>query len=229
MKLFAGMTALALCLAPTIASAATPDPDPYERKTTIGEGEPSENLPAPRSDDDPKPPVAAPAVPHGGVVEQAGVGGLVAYGRAGVLELGGSASFQKAQGFTQLSVNPSIGWFFMDNVELSGILGVSHLSSNGASATFFSLLAEPSVHIPFSNSLFGFLGLGMGLSYAEEPGAGFALQPRLGMNIMVGRSGILTPAIYAQYSTHEALQTEAGTLLSVSFGYGLNVGYTVMW
>ena len=58
-------------------------------------------LPAPQSDHDVQPEVATPAaqLPPGGVVEQAGVGGVVGYGRAGVLELGGAAGLQMSSEF----------------------------------------------------------------------------------------------------------------------------------
>jgi hypothetical protein len=231
-------SALALTVAPTFARAdedqTNPDtdaeelvPDPQEHK--IGAGEPRENLPPPQSDDDPKPMPASPVVPTGGVVRQAGVGGVVAYGRSGVLELGGSANFIGASNFTQLSLNPSIGWFFMDNVQISAILGLSHLSAEGVDATFVNALIEPSLHIPFSESLYGMVGVGAGLGYVDGPGLGFALAPRLGLNITIGRSGLLTPQLFAQYSTHEALVTPQGTLLAVTFSYGAGLGYTVMW
>src|SRR5262245_11203647 len=158
-----------------------PDPAPHK----IGAGEPRENLPPPQSDDDPKPQPASPVVPTGGVVRQAGVGGVTAYGRSGVLELGGSANFIGATDFTQLSLNPSIGWFFMDNVQISAILGLSHLSAQGVDATFVNALIEPSLHIPFSDSLFGMVGVGAGLGYVNGPGLGFDLAPRLGLNITI--------------------------------------------
>jgi len=227
-----------LALAPSLSQATrAADPDPSDRKM-IGEGTPPAALPPSQSDDDPKPKVAAPMGPSGGVVEQAGIGGVTAYGRTGVVELGGSASLQAASDYVRVAVLPSIGYFFMDNIQLSALVGLSYVSiteknpagvEETASQTFFTLLAEPSVHIPFTQSVFGFFGLGMGLSYADSVGAGFAIQPRLGVNVMVGRSGILSPALYAQYSTHSAIQTDSGALLQVSFGYGLNLGYTVMW
>jgi hypothetical protein len=58
---------------------------------------------------------------------------------------------------------------------------------------------------------------------------GFAVAPRLGLNMMVGRSGIFTPAFNFNYSTTDAVQTNQGTLLAVNVSYGLNAGYTVMW
>lgn len=211
--------------------------DPKEDQV-IKEAERTETLPPPQSDTDRAPPVSTPDLPKGGVVEQAGRGGVMAYGRAGVIELGGSASLNAASDYFRVSVQPSIGYFVLDNVELSALLGVSYVDvttkndagvDESASQVILTVLAEPSVHVPFTQTLFGFLGVGMGLSYADEVGAGFALQPRLGLNITVGRSGILSPAVYVQYSTHSAIETAGGTLLSVSFGYGLNIGYTVMW
>jgi hypothetical protein len=199
-----------------------------EDRGTIGEGNKSENLPPPTSDNDPRPPVAAPATPEGGMVRQAGVGGDVAYGRAGVVELGGSASFTTATNLTSLSFSPSIGWFFQDNLELSGILGVQFSNVAGVGSTFVTALVEPSYHIPFSDSVFGFLGIGAGLGYATGAGAGFALAPRLGMNLLVGRSGILTPAAFFNYSTVDISGAGQGATLRVNAAYGLQIGYTVM-
>jgi hypothetical protein len=59
--------------------------------------------------------------------------------------------------------------------------------------------------------------------------AGFALQPRLGANFLIGRSGVLTPSLTVAYSTVDAIRTPAGTILAVQTSYGMNIGYTVMW
>jgi hypothetical protein len=90
-------------------------------------------------------------------------------------------------------------------------------------------LIEPSFHLPFSQVAFGFLGLGAGVNYVTGADAGFALQPRLGANFLVGRSGVLTPALTVAYSTVEAIRTPAGAVLAVRSSYGMNIGYTVMW
>lgn len=218
-----------------VASAQTvPDPDP-NAQVPIGEGTPSQQLPPPRSDHDPAPPVPAPSVPRTGVTSQAGVGGTQAYARAGVLELGGSAGFGAASNYTRLDFSPSIGLFVVDNLELSLITGFSYFklgatdAAPSSSATEIKALLEPSFHLPFSEVAFGFLGLGAGVNYLSDSEAGFAIQPRLGANFLIGRSGILTPAAYFSYSTVEAIQTEAGAVLAVRSSYGLNIGYTVMW
>jgi hypothetical protein len=193
-------------------------------------------LPAPQSDDDPAPKVASPdvALPPGGVVEQAGVGGVIGYGRAGVLELGGSAGLMIAPDFRNVNVSPSIGWFVADNLELSAILGVSHIKAGDESATVWSALVEPSYHLPFNRTTFGFLGLGVGAAYVSELGAGLAVAPRIGANFLVGRSGVLTPSLSYEYTTHNVDSVSTGdmkdvTLVSVSSALRINVGYTAMW
>jgi hypothetical protein len=201
----------------------------------LGQGVPPSQLPAPRSDNDPRPPVPAPTVPVTGVTRQAGVGGTQAYGRAGVMELGGSAGFSAASNYSRFELSPSIGVYAVDNLELSLLTGFSHFrvgstaNSDRVSATEIKALIEPSLHLPFSQVAFGFVGLGAGFNYISGHDAGFALQPRLGFNFLIGRSGVLTPAFNVAYSTVEALRTEAGTVLAVQSSYGMNIGYTVMW
>ena len=195
-----------------------------------------ENLPAPTSDSDPAPPVAAPAaeLPPGGIVRQAGIGGVVGYGRAGVLELGGSAGLMLASDFRNVNVSPSIGWFLADNLELTGILSVSNIKTGEESATIWSALVEPSYHVPFNRSMFAFGGIGIGASYVSELGAGLAVAPRVGMNFMVGRSGVLTPSISYEYTTHDVESVDSGdmqnvSLVQVSSALRVNIGYTAMW
>ena len=191
-------------------------------------------LPESKSDDDPTPPVAAPGTPEGSIVKQAGIGGQVGYGRAGVLELGGSAGFTAAQDFTNINLTPSIGWFFADNVQISGRLSYTYVDAGDDSGSITTILAEPSYHLPFTRKTFGFVGLGMGAAYVSGPGLGFATAPRVGANFLVGRSGILTPSLSYQYTTHETMETETGdgdstVVMAVSSAVMANIGYTVMW
>lgn len=192
------------------------------------------DLPEAKSDNDAQPEVATPGVPSGGIVKQAGVGGQTGYGRAGVLELGGSASFRAGDGFTQAAVAPSIGWFIADNFQLSGMFDLGYVETDGDSVMLTSLLVEPSYHIPFNRSVFGFLGIGLGGAHVEDLGLGFATAPRIGMNVLVGRSGILTPSLSWQYTTHDTEtmatgENETTTTLAVSSAARFNIGYTVMW
>ncbi len=123
----------------------------------------STDLPPPRSDHDPYPPVARPAGGGEGIPEvtkQAGVGGDQGYGRSGVLELGGAAGFRAANDFTQFNLEPQVGIFWTDNLELSAIVSLNYAKVRGNDNTFFRALIEPSYHLPLNNTLFAFLGVG---------------------------------------------------------------------
>lgn len=245
--LFASTAALSLVVAPAIASAQTVKAQAQAdgnttlaptTTTTVGAGQPPQNLPPPQSDHDPKPLVPAPTVAATGVTEQAGIGGTQAYARAGVLELGGFANLTSAKDYFSLGFSPSVGYFFIDNVEISALIGVNYVKQTVGDTkvrqTLVMALAEPSFHIPFSQSVYGFLGVGFGLASQSsnagpDTGAGFALAPRLGVNVMVGRSGIFTPALQGLYQTTEAVTTPQGAVVAVKSSFGLQAGYTVMW
>jgi hypothetical protein len=196
---------------------------------------PEENLPEPESDNDPAPPVAAPVVDvDATIVEQAGIGGTTAYGRKGVLELGGYAGMMIAPGFRNVNVSPMFGWFVADNIELSAIAGVSNIKAGDQSSTVWSALVEPSYHVPFNRSTFGFLGMGVGAAYVSGLGAGLAVAPRIGANVLVGRSGVLTPSLSYEYTTHNVESVNEDdmkniTLVAVSSALRINIGYTAMW
>jgi hypothetical protein len=189
-------------------------------------------LPKSESDHDTQPAVASPGLPQGGFVSQAGVGGVVGYGRAGVLELGGSAGFTFASDYRNLNISPTVGWFLADNLELSAILSISNIKTGDNSATLWSGLMEPSYHIPFNRSMFGFLGMGLGASHISGLGTGFAVAPRLGGNFMIGRSGVLTPSVSYQYTTINSDMTSPDstvTVVALTSAVQFNLGYTAMW
>ena len=199
---------------------------------------PSGQLPPAESTHQEQPPVPMPALP--GVVppvEQAGVGGPVGYGRAGVLELGGFFGLNAAQNVRDINFSPMFGWFLVDNLELSAIASVTNMKSGSDSTTMLSALIEPSLHLPFDRSIFGFVGMGVGAAYIDRPGlgAGLAVAPRIGMNMLIGRSGILTPSLTYEYTTHDTMAsvgpngTSDVTLVAISSALRVNVGYTVMW
>ena len=116
------------------------------------------------------------------------------------------------------------------NDTMSAMIGAGYIKAGDSDGTRLQVLVEPSYHMPFSNSVFGFLGVGAGLSYLEGPGAGLAIAPRIGANVMVGRSGVLSPYLSYAYTTHDSVDVGEGmTLLAVSAAVAANVGYTVMW
>jgi len=219
----------------TDTAPPTPPPDTDAGTGTPGKAaaptEPGEALPVSQSDHDVQPQVASPGAPSGGLVSQAGVGGVIGYGRAGVLELGGSAGFTFASDYRNLNLAPSVGWFVADNLELSAILSISNIKTGDNSSTLWSALIEPSYHVPFNRSVFGFLGMGMGASYISGLGTGFAIAPRAGANFMIGRSGVLTPSLSYQYTTIDTGMsgTTDVTVVALTSAVAFNLGYTAMW
>ncbi len=151
------------------------------------------------------------------------------YASAGVLELGGWASISSARDFTMANINPQVGWFAMNNVRLSALLGLRAVRQGDDRDTYFSALLEPSFHVPFADGVFGFFGAGVGPSWTRDDSFGLAVQPRVGANLLIGRSGVLSPALFALYSTTGVVREVNGGLLGVDFLWGISAGYTVMW
>lgn len=234
------LLAASLLLGSSLAWADEPqpagDPQPAGTPNRNAPPTPTGQLPPPESTHQEAPPVPLPALP--GVsppVEQAGIGGPVGYGRAGVLELGGFFGLNAAQNVRDLNFSPQVGWFLVDNLELSAIGSVANIKAGSEETTMWSALVEPSLHLPFNREVFGFVGMGVGAAYISNLGSGMAVAPRLGMNMMIGRSGILSPSLTYEYTTHNtdtmtnANGTKDVTLIAISSALRVNVGYTVMW
>lgn len=188
------------------------------------------DLPKPQSDNDPVPQAPMVSSPDAGLTEQAGIGGTQAYARAGVLELGGTAGLTIAKGLKEFNLSPSIGWFIANNWQLSTILSLSAAKVKGADmTTVFSLVAEPSFHVPFSNTFFGFAGFGFGVSQNSGSDMGFAMVPRIGIKSLVGRSGLITVDLKNTFATNDIIETNRGTLVDFDSVLQFGAGYTVMW
>jgi hypothetical protein len=231
-------TSLILIAASAVASAddaPVPAPDGTNGGTATpgSDAAPttSADLPAAKSDHDVQPEVASPGMPTGGIVSQAGVGGVVGYGRAGVLELGGSAGFAFASDYRSMNLSPTVGWFLADNFEISAILSVSNIKTGDNASTLWSALLEPSYHVPFNRSIFGFLGLGSGAAHVSGLGTGFAVAPRIGANFMVGRSAVLTPSLSYEYTSigTDMMGATDVTVVALTSAVHFNIGYTAMW
>ncbi len=238
----------ALCVSSLVAlpMTAMAQDSKVEYGTTGNDQDTSSRDSAPAQDDDidkerrgvsgdkdpiPQPPRPMVSVDEDNLVEeQAGVGSAIAYTESGVVEMGGSAGFSMNNSLTTATLSPSIGWFVADNFQVSGITNFTYADVQGDDSMSVSALVEPSYHLPFTDTVFGFAGVGAGVSYIEDAGAGFAVQPRAGMKFLVGRSGIFTPAVNVGYSTVEADSIGNNrTILTVEPSVGVQAGYTVMW
>lgn len=161
------------------------------------------------------------------VAMNAGVGSDLAYASQSVVEVGGVLALRHQSETTLFRVSPSIGYFFVDNLELTLFpeLTITRIGADdgeageGAQTDWtVGVLLEPSYHLPFNDRLLGFVGLGVGLNFAEDPGVDLIFRPRLGLDVLVGRSGIFKPAVFMDVGLNDGLS--AG---------GLEAGFTVMW
>jgi len=180
-----------------------------------------------------------PEIPDPNPREYVGVGSTIAYSRSGVVEVGGAMSLSAANNFTSFSADPMIGYFIINNLELSGILGFQSFAVDGADTqSRFSLLVEPSFHYPFTNEVFGAIGWGGGialLSGNPEGGTdvGFAMVPRAGFQFLVGRSGLLNFGVrYVMMFTDvdtNSTAFEGRSVLSFENSFDVTIGYTAMF
>lgn len=150
-----------------------------------------------------------------------GVGSEIAYASKGVVELGGTLSLNHQSQTTTIRLAPSVGYFIVDNLELTLFpeLLIINIDGETDDETDVSVggSIEPSYHVPFTDRLLGFVGMGLGVRYSDEPGVDVFLRPRIGMDILVGRSGILKPAVFLDIGVNDGLA--AG---------GIEAGFTVM-
>ena len=152
------------------------------------------------------------------VAKDAGVGSPLAYARRSVVELGGNLALTHDGDITTFRISPSIGYFVVDNVELTLFPNFSIVHFDEDTTVQIGAVLEPSYHLPLSEALYAFAGLGFGFNYAEDPGFEALLRPRVGTDVMVGRSGIFKPALFMDVGFDEGV-----------YAGGLEAGFTVMW
>lgn len=152
------------------------------------------------------------------------------YSDEGSVEVGGSLGLSWTKDLFSLHLGPSVGWFVRDNVELSVLARLSHVSPAGAAGTTSgSLVLEPSFHLPLSEErqVFLFGGLGVGVGYDGDH-ADLEVIPRVGMNIEIGRSGVLTPAarVPIQVGRHAGpVDDQVGAEAGFAFEVGVTTAF----
>jgi len=152
------------------------------------------------------------------------------YAEQGILEAGGNVTLVRANAFTQLGASPTFGWFFIDYVQLSIIPSFEYVSTaeTGAKARVSTIL-EPSFHMQIVDVMFGFFGSGVGFAYEKTTGVGLAVAPRVGINLLVGGSGVLTAAFSFVYTATKRTAIEDGSTAPHTSTQGFQLGYSVAW
>lgn len=217
---------------------AEPPPDDQEEEEDPPE-EPTPETGTFDPDAKPEPPRPELPSPAEDTRPYAGVGSEVAYAERGVGEFGGSLTFALTNDLTSFSADPMVGYYLWDNIELSAIVGVRHLRVNGESSNRFSLALEPSFHLPINDGLFWLVGIGNGVALGNDVDTdpsvdvGYMVSPRTGVQLLVGRSGILNlgarySAIFSDLETDIA-PLEGQAVLAFTNTFDIQAGYTVMF
>ncbi len=160
------------------------------------------------------------------VVEQAGVGGPTAFASAGVLEVGGTGTLHLTGEATSLSIAPFVGWFVYDGIQLSLIHEIRANFRPGGRTLSSLVILEISVHLRIQDRLLAFIGVGPGVFYKDK--VAFALKGRLGLDVMVGRSGIFRPALFITYAT-EHLVDPFDAFEGDHYALGVEITYSAMF
>jgi hypothetical protein len=227
------LAALALWTAPALAV------EPVETNEADDADDKPEMVGPSTTDPDVKPEAPTPEIPNPAedLRTYAGVGSGIAYAERGVAEIGGSGSIALSQDLFNVSLDPSIGYFLWDNVELSGQVGVRHITLGDESSNQFSLMAEPSLHFPITDGLFWAGGIGAGVAFLDTSNTdldmGFAFAPRTGVQLLLGRSGLLNVGgRYSMVFSDVDANIDAfdgATVLAFQNTFDIQAGYTVMF
>jgi hypothetical protein len=203
-----------------------PQPAPAQQQPAPAQQPPAKELPGPLEETPVKgrdyAPESAEPQPPGEISEQqleqlespevaldAGVGSEIAYASQSIVELGGTLAFWHASQTTEFSIAPSVGYFVADNLELTLFPQLRITDVDGSTDFSLGVFVEPSYHVPLSERFFAFAGIGIGLRYSDDPGFDFALRPKIGVDILIGRSGVLKPAAFLDIGTNDGL-TQGG-------------------
>lgn len=233
------LSSLSLAHAKTV-SPITPDPRGTAPHTASSPNEIIQPTEYPSDDDvglanatpDPTPPVPTllqrpDPRPSIDVIEQVGVGGPVAFGSAGVFEVGGSGALIASDAFIMAKFAPTVGLFIYDGVQLAYTHEVyGGTATHDVGITSFSVL-DIGVHLRLNDRLLTFVAVGPGISYNGET-FGVGGKGRLGLDVLVGRSGIFRPAAFFAATTNRVVDLR-GTLTASEWNYGLEIAYAAMF
>ncbi len=234
-----GMVALSL-LTLTLTRARA-DSDAENEPAAAERAEAKEEKPAPSDDDvdvetatpDPAPPVPtvlehAPRESRVTVVEQAGVGGPLSYASATVLEVGGSGSLSVSGGHLYLRMAPFVAWFVLDGLSLSYMheIYVSKQDAHYRVATAPMLGAT--VHFRVTDRLLVATGPECGAMYNGDRW-GVLGRLKLGLDILVGRSGILHPSVYGSWSSDDTIDPGGSLVAGEHWSLGFDIAYAAMF
>lgn len=124
-------------------------------------------------------------------------------------------------------IGPTIGWFIYDGIQLAyrhDIYGGT--ATRGIGVATLAVI-DVSVHLRMNDRLLGFAGVGPGFSYNGET-AGVGGKGRLGLDVLIGRSGLFRPAACFTATSNPLLDLR-GTPSSHNWNFGLELEYAALF
>ena len=163
------------------------------------------------------------------VVEQAGVGGPVAYAEAGVLEVGGAGGLLIADDVVVARLAPFMGLFVFDGLQLTLIneIFVSGGRGTDVRVSVFAL-GEPSLHVRLNDRTLVMFGVAAGLLFNGDD-FGVAIRPRVGVDVLIGRSGLLRPAFVMTWGSKDLVELGGALLEDERLTFGLELAYSALF
>lgn len=161
------------------------------------------------------------------VIEQVGVGGPVAYGSAGVFEVGGSGALIASQDYVMAKFAPTVGLFIYDGIQLAYTHEIyGGTATEGTQVTTFAIL-DLTLHLRLNDRLLGFFGAGPGVFYnGNELGMGG--KARAGLDVLIGRSGLFRPAAFFSLTSNPLVDLR-GSKTNSEWQWGLEFAYAAMF
>jgi hypothetical protein len=212
-----------LLLAAATAPALADDAPPATDATAVATVEPAA---APATPPVEQPVYVPPTAPS--IYGQAGSEDSP-FAKKGQKEFGASAGLMLSSQFRSVMIAPAFGYFVADNFELTGIVSVSNVKAMSETSTTYTMLAEPSYHVPINKYALGFLGMGIGAAYESSLGTNLAVAPRLGAKLLIGDHGMILPSLQYSYISHSAMAQTAQTTMAMTSAMTVNIGYSAWW
>lgn len=145
----------------------------------------------------------------------------LAYAQAKLIEVGGAMALTHDSETTAFRLMPSIGYFIVEKFEISLLpeLRLLHVddAAGGAHDVSIGAAVETSYHVRMTDLAFVSGGVGLGVRYAKDPQFSTFLRTRLGLDVLLGGTGIFKPAVFL----------DMGFSDGVTAG-GLEAGFTLM-
>ena len=162
------------------------------------------------------------------VMEQAGVGGPLAYASATVLEVGGSGSISVSGERLYLRMAPFVAWFVVDGFRLSYTHELYTSKYEKKYRVSTAMLVGGDVHFKLNDRLLIGTGPEVGALYNGDKW-GVLIRPKITLDILVGRSALLHPGLFFGWSSVDVIDAAGDNTPGENIVFGMDIAYAAMF